>query len=78
MRYLIAVAAIMSLTACSPLTFMEAGNAGNPNAQPYVGAPGSAYDQAANPPSILGTVKYNPDAPLPPADMAPLPNGQPR
>jgi hypothetical protein len=38
---------------------------GNPDWSPYVGQLGSTYDSAANPPQTIGTVSYNPYAPLP-------------
>ena len=40
-------------------------SAGNPNWDSYVGQPGSTYDSAANPAQTIGTVAYNPNAPLP-------------
>ncbi len=77
MKYLIAAAAILSLAACSPLTVISPGNAGNPNNQPFAGSPGSVYDQAANPPSIPGAVAYNPDAPVPPPQGLEMPAATP-
>ena len=41
-------------------------SAGNPNWDAYIGQPGSTYDSAANPAQTIGTVSYNPNAPLPP------------
>jgi hypothetical protein len=40
-------------------------NEGNPDGAAYAGTPGSIYDVAANPPRIVGTVSYDPYAPLP-------------
>jgi hypothetical protein len=40
-------------------------SAGNPDWQPYIGQPGSTYDSAANPAQTIGTVAYDPNAPLP-------------
>ena len=40
-------------------------SAGNPNWDPYNGQAGSTYDAAANPAQTVGTVAYNPNAPLP-------------
>jgi hypothetical protein len=40
-------------------------SAGNPNWDHYNGEPGSTYDAAANPAQTIGTVAYNPYAPLP-------------
>ena len=40
-------------------------SAGNPDWDSYVGQPASVYDSAANPPQTIGTVSYNPMAPLP-------------
>ena len=37
---------------------------GNPNWDAYASQPGSTYDSAANPPQTIGTVAYNPYAPL--------------
>jgi hypothetical protein len=77
MKYLMVIAGILSLTACEPLTALSPGDAGNPNAQPYLGGAGSIYDQAANPPSNIGGVTYNPDAVAPvPADMS-IPDAAP-
>jgi hypothetical protein len=45
-------------------------SAGNPNWNSYVGQAGSTYDAAANPPQTIGTVTYNPLAPLPPITPA--------
>ena len=38
---------------------------GNPDWSPYVGEAGSTYDSKANSPQTIGTVAYNPLAPLP-------------
>jgi hypothetical protein len=38
---------------------------GNPNWDNYTGQAGSTYDSAANPAQTIGTVTYNPYAPLP-------------
>jgi hypothetical protein len=43
---------------------------GNPNGDGYIGQPNSVYDSAANPAKTVGTVSYNPYAPLPAADTA--------
>jgi hypothetical protein len=40
-------------------------SAGNPNWGPYAGQPGSTYDATANPAQTIGTVAYDPYAPLP-------------
>jgi hypothetical protein len=40
-------------------------SAGNPNWDSYIGQPGSTYDAAANPAQTIGTVAYDPYAPLP-------------
>ena len=72
MKYLIAVAALISLTACTPLNLVSkisSSSPGNPAGQPYVGTPGSVYDPAANPPATPGAVAYNPDAPVPAMPM---------
>ncbi len=45
-------------------------SAGNPNWDSYIGQPGSTYDSAANAPQTIGTVTYNPNAPLPPVTPA--------
>ena len=47
---------------------------GNPNGDGYVGQAGSTYDASANPAKTVGTVSYNPYAPLPPQTgaLAPL------
>lgn len=37
---------------------------GNPNWDAYSSQVGSTYDAAANPPQTIGTVTYNPYAPL--------------
>ena len=42
---------------------------GNRNYDPYVGQAGSTYDASANPARTIGTVRYNPLAPL--ASVAP-------
>lgn len=49
----------LGLCACASMT------AGNPNADAYFGSPGSTYDAKANPPRNIGTVSYDPTAPLP-------------
>lgn len=46
---------------------------GNPNDDSYAGQSGSTYDSAANPAKTMGTVAYNPYAPLPPTAPAPAP-----
>jgi hypothetical protein len=38
---------------------------GNPDWNSYVGQAGSTYDSKANPSQTIGTVSYNPMAPLP-------------
>jgi len=38
---------------------------GNPNWNSYVGQTGSTYDSKANPAQTMGTVSYDPMAPLP-------------
>jgi hypothetical protein len=38
---------------------------GNPDWDTYLGEAGSTYDAAANPPQTIGTVTYNPYAPMP-------------
>lgn len=48
-------------------------SAGNPNGDGYVGQPDSVYDSAANPAKTVGTVAYNPYAPLPATASAPAP-----
>jgi hypothetical protein len=40
-------------------------SAGNPNWNNYAGEAGSTYNSAANPAQTIGTVTYNPYAPLP-------------
>jgi len=45
-------------------------SSGNPNWDAYAGQPGSTYDSSANPPKTIGTVQYNPSAPLPPVAPA--------
>lgn len=66
---LIVAASCLGLSACaSP-------NEGNPNGDAYAGSPGSVYDVAANPPSTIGTVSYDPMAPLPSAGSAMETNG---
>jgi len=40
-------------------------SSGNPNWDTYAGQPGSTYDSAVNAPQTVGTVQYNPYAPLP-------------
>jgi hypothetical protein len=60
----VVAAFFLGLSACaSP-------NEGNPDADAYVGNPGSVYDVAANPPRTIGMVSYNPMAPLPSSDAA--------
>jgi hypothetical protein len=58
---------------CLGLCACASPNEGNPNGAAYLGSPGSTYDASANPPRANGTVKYDPQAPLPPvlpaADM---------
>jgi hypothetical protein len=49
-------------------------SAGNPNWDRYNGEPGSTYDAAANPAQTIGTVAYNPYAPLP-ATRSATPSG---
>ena len=46
---------------------------GNPNGDGYAGKSDSVYDSAANPAKTMGTVAYNPYAPLPPTAAAPVP-----
>ncbi len=48
-------------------------SSGNPNWDSYAGEPGSTYDAGANPPQTIGTVAYDPYAPL--AQPAPRPPG---
>ncbi len=48
-----------------PYGAILAKSAGNPNWDPYNGQVGSTYDAAANPPKTIGTVAYDPYAPLP-------------
>jgi hypothetical protein len=60
---------LLSLAAFSPLwlpygSFIPS-SPGNPNYQPYVGQPGSTYDSQANAPQTMGSVSYNPLAPVP-------------
>lgn len=59
---LIAVLAGLSLSGCA---FLSGGNEGNPYNDAYIGSPGSTYDVKANPPRTIGTVTYDPLAPLP-------------
>jgi hypothetical protein len=60
---------LASLLAFTPLSvpygafFIK--SAGNPDWQPYLGETGSLYDAAANPAQTVGTVSYDPYAPLP-------------
>lgn len=61
---------------CLGLSACASANAGNPDANAYAGSAGSVYDATANPPRTNGTVRYNPNAPLPPADM-PAPSNMP-
>jgi hypothetical protein len=49
-------------------------SAGNPNWDSYAGQNGSTYDAAANPAQTIGTVAYDPYAPLPASSPA-TPNG---
>jgi hypothetical protein len=51
---------------CLGLCACASPNAGNPDDDAYAGSPQSVYDTAANPPRIIGTVSYDPNAPLPP------------
>jgi len=44
---------------------------GNPNDDSYAGQTGGVYDSAANPAKTMGTVAYNPYAPLPAQPPAP-------
>jgi len=59
----------LSLIAVTPLWFPYGSliphEHGNPNWNPYVGKAGSTYDSKANPAQTMGTVSYNPLAPLP-------------
>jgi hypothetical protein len=65
---------LASLIVFSPLWVpygaFVAKSAGNPNWDPYAGQPGSTYDAAANPATTVGTVAYNPYAPLPATNPA--------
>ena len=49
----------LGLSACASMS------AGNPNADAYFGSPDSTYDAKANPARNIGTVAYDPTAPLP-------------
>ncbi len=40
-------------------------SAGNPNNDAYIGSPDSVYETSANPARIIGSVAYDPNAPLP-------------
>jgi hypothetical protein len=51
-------------------------SSGNPNWDNYAGEAGSTYDRAANAPQTIGTVSYNPYAPLPTVSPA-TPSGAP-
>jgi hypothetical protein len=74
MKYVIVVAAMLSLAACAPPQYQLFGTPGDPNGASYVGSTGSVYDQAANPPSKLSVATYNPEAPIAPnPDDAPPP-----
>ena len=53
---------------CLGLSACASPNAGNPDGDAYAGGPQSVYDVAANPPRTNGTVRYDPDAPLPPLE----------
>ena len=48
-----------------PYSLMVPQSPGNPDADAYVGQPGSVYDASANPARTIGVVTYNPMAPLP-------------
>jgi hypothetical protein len=74
MKYLIAIAAMLSLAACAPPQYQLFGTPGDPDSVSYVGSTGSAYDRAANPPATPNVATYNPNAPLAPnPDDAPPP-----
>jgi hypothetical protein len=49
----------LGLSACASMS------AGNPNNDAYIGSPDSVYDTSANPARIIGSVAYDPNAPLP-------------
>ena len=49
----------LGLSACASMS------AGNPNGDAYIGSPDSVYDTSANPARIIGSVAYDPNAPLP-------------
>ena len=49
----------LGLSACASMS------AGNPNSDAYIGNSDSVYDASANPARIIGTVAYDPNAPLP-------------
>lgn len=70
MRRFAPLALSLSILAYVPYSWIITGSSGNPNHQPYAGAPGSMYDAAANPPQASGTVAYDPRAPLPAAKTA--------
>ena len=57
----------------APYSMLVPVTPGNPNGDPYAGQPGSVYDKAANPPQTIGTVTYDPFAPLPPQSGNPTP-----
>ena len=48
-----------------PYSVLVPQSPGNPNGDSYVGQAGSTYDASANPARTVGTVTYNPYAPLP-------------
>jgi hypothetical protein len=52
---------------CLGLSACASPNAGNPDGAGYIGAAGSTYDTAANPPRANGSVSYDPNAPMPPS-----------
>jgi hypothetical protein len=64
----VAVSALVlcvALGGCQYIKYPTHGpDAGNPDHDAYAGAPGSAYDRAANPPSDIGLASYNAYAPL--------------
>ena len=63
----------LSLIAITPLWFPYGSliphEHGNPDWNPYTGQAGSTYDSQANPAQTMGTVQYDPMAPL--ATVAP-------
>lgn len=71
-----ALPTLLTLTflALVPYSWAFPGPDGNPEHDAYAGQPGSVYDPAANPPQMLGTVTYNPDAVTP--QVAPIPQAQ--